>query len=65
MGNLYPTKRTGFYIANHRPGRWIGQRRYGKNTKSACFYSFEEALAFVDALPDSWEEVIEKEWLRM
>ena len=58
MPNIYPTARKGYFIDNHRPGRWLGQRRYGnKRTKSACFYSFEEALAYVDSLPNTWEEI--------
>jgi hypothetical protein len=52
--NLYPTKRMGYYIYKkaNRHERWVAQKRYSTGeSKSALFYSVEDALAWIDALP--------------
>lgn len=52
--NLYPTKREGYYIYKRkdRYDKWFAQKKWpGGQRKSATFYSVEEAIAWIDALP--------------
>ena len=52
--NLYPTQRKGYFIYKRkdRYERWMAQKKYPTGEKkSAMFYSVEEALAWIDALP--------------
>lgn len=51
--NLYPIQRKGYYIykRNDRYEKWFAQRKWECGfRKSACFYSLEEAVAWLDAL---------------
>jgi hypothetical protein len=53
--NLYPVKRIGFYIYKHkhRVDKWVSQRKYPIGyVKSAVFYSLEDALAWINSLPE-------------
>jgi hypothetical protein len=53
MANLYPTKRTGYYIykPRDRQERYSAKRKYSCGAiKSALFYSLEEAIAWLDSL---------------
>jgi hypothetical protein len=53
MANLYPTKRTGYYIYKKpdRHERYSAKRKYScGSVKSALFYSLEEAIAWIDGL---------------
>jgi len=51
--NLYPTKRSGYYVYRQaRNNRYLAQRNYPVGyRKSALFYSLEDAVAWIDALP--------------
>jgi hypothetical protein len=52
--NLYPTKREGYYIYKRgdRYDKWFAQKKWPSGErKSATFYSVEEAIAWIDALP--------------
>ena len=52
--NLYPTKRKGYYIYKRkdRHEKWVAHKIYSTGErKSAMFYSVDDAIAWVDALP--------------
>jgi hypothetical protein len=51
--NLYPTKKTGYYIYKRpdRVERYFAQRRYSNgHVKSSLLYSIEDAIAWIDSL---------------
>lgn len=52
--NLYPYDRKGYYIYKRRDRfeKWMAQRKWdGGFVKSAVFYSLEDAIAWIEALP--------------
>ena len=52
--NLYPYDRKGYFIYKRRDrvGKWMAQKKWdGGFVKSAVFYSFEDAIALIEALP--------------
>jgi hypothetical protein len=53
--NLYPIKRSGFYIYKRpdRSERYFAQRKYTSGyVKSALLYSLEDAIMWIDTLSD-------------
>ena len=55
MPNLYPTPRKGFYVYKRkdRVEKYTAQRKYPDGfVKSALFYSVDDAIAFLDQLPE-------------
>jgi hypothetical protein len=51
--NLYPTKKTGFYIYKRkdRNERYLAHRKFPCGyVKSALLYSLDDAIAWLDAL---------------
>ena len=55
MPNLYPTPRKGFYVYKRkdRVEKYSAQRKYPNGfVKSGMFYSIEEAVNFLDQLPE-------------
>lgn len=51
--NLYPVKKQGYYVYRQaRNNRYLAQRKWAVGyRKSALFYSLEDAVAWIDALP--------------
>jgi hypothetical protein len=51
--NLYPVKKQGYYVYRQaRNNRYLAQRKWAIGyRKSALFYSLEDAVAWIDALP--------------
>ena len=58
--NLYPIKRSGFYIYKRtdRSERYFAQRKYSSGyVKSALLYSLEDAIMWIDTLSDDMVKV--------
>ena len=53
--NLYPTPKKGHYIYKqaHRHEKWIASKKYSMGyMKSAVFYSLEDAITWINSLPE-------------
>jgi hypothetical protein len=54
--NLYPTHRKGYFVYKRadRYEKWFAQRRWDTGErKSATFYSLEDAIEWINSLPES------------
>lgn len=55
--NLHPLQTKGYYIykQKHRASKYLATRKWDAvHQKSAIFYSYEEALAWLDSLPPEY-----------